>query len=170
MSDMNPEVASLLEIEAIKQLKYRYVRFLDQKQWDEMREILTEDAVASYAGGKLHFEGASEILDFMVKSMGADTFHSSHRVHHPEIELTGPTTATGLWAMDDVVILTDWEVTIRGSAYYSDEYRKVDGVWKIDKTGYKRIYEEMESRSDQRGLRLTASWWTTGGVSEIDPG
>lgn len=164
------DLESMIEVDAIKRLKYRYIRFLDQKRWNEMRGILTDDAVAAYGGGRFHFDGADAILDFLVRSMGADTFHSSHRVHHPEIDLTGPDTASGLWAMDDVVILTDWDVTIRGSAYYSDEYRKVDGVWKISRTGYKRIYEEMESRSDQRNLRVTASWWTTGGVSEIDPG
>ena len=29
-----------------------------------------------------------------------------HRVHHPEIDLTGPTSAVGVWALDDVVIST----------------------------------------------------------------
>ncbi len=160
----------LLETEAIKRLKYRYIRFVDQKLWDEMRTILTDDVVASYAGGKLHFEGLDEVLAFLTRSMSSESLHSSHRVHQPEIDLTGLETATGIWAMDDVIILTDWDLTIRGSAYYYDEYRKVNGEWKIARTAYKRIYEEMESRSDQRDLRITASWWATGGVSEIDPG
>jgi hypothetical protein len=163
------EPTDLLEIEAIKRVKYKYLRCLDQKLWDEMRDVFTNDAVAAYSGGKYAYEGREAIIDFLVRSMGAETFHSSHRVHHPEIDLTGDTTAVGTWAMDDVVVMTDWNLTVRGAAFYEDEYRKVDGTWKISRTGYKRTYEEVQGR-DVPGLRLTASWWTTGGVSELDAG
>ncbi len=57
-------------------------------------------------------------------------------------------------------------VTIRGAAFYHDEYVKVGGAWKIRFTGYKRTYEEVESRRDRPGLRLTASWFETDGRSE----
>jgi len=163
-------VEDLVEIEQIKRVKYKYMRCLDQKRWDEMRDVFTDDAVAGYSGGKYHFDGRDEILSFLERSMGADTFHSSHRIHQPEIDLTGPDTATGTWAMDDVVVMTDWELTVRGAAFYEDEYRKVDGEWRISRTGYKRTYEEMQPRGNVEGLRLTASWWTTGGMSEIDAG
>jgi hypothetical protein len=164
------ELSDLLEIEAIKRVKYAYLRCIDQKLWAELRELFTEDAVASYSGGKYHLEGRDDIVAFLERNMGAPTFHSSHRVHHPEIDLTGPDTALGTWAMDDVVIMTDWNVTVRGAAFYRDEYRKVGGDWKIASTGYKRTYEELQSRADVPGLALTASWWTTGGVSQLDAG
>ena len=159
----------LLDIEAIKRVKYKYLRCLDQKLWDEMAEVFTEDAVAGYSGGKYAFDGRGAIIDFLVRSMGAETFHSSHRVHHPEIDLAGDGTAVGTWAMDDVVVMTDWNLTVRGAAFYEDEYRKVDDEWKISRTGYKRTYEEIQPR-DLPGLRLTASWWSTGGVSALDAG
>jgi hypothetical protein len=161
---------ALVELEGIKRVKYQYMRCIDQKLWDELDDVLTDDCVASYSGGKYHFEGREAIVDFLRRSMGADTFHSSHRVHHPEIELTGPDTATGVWAMDDVVVMTDWNLTVRGAAFYEDEYHKVDGGWRISRTGYKRTYEEIQSRADVPGLKLTASWWTTGGMSELDAG
>jgi hypothetical protein len=63
--------------------------------------------------------------------------------------------------------MTDWELTVRGAAFYTDEYRKVDGEWKISHTGYKRTYEEIQPRGNVEGLKLTASWWTTGGRSEL---
>ena len=99
--------------------------------------------------------------------MGAETFHSSHRCHHPEIDFTGADTATGVWALDDVVILTDWELTIRGSAYYTDEYVRTPDGWRIHRTGYRRIYEETLPRASVPGLKLTASWWATDGRSEL---
>ncbi len=162
------DLADLVEIEAIKRVKYRYLRCLDQKLWDELDEVLTEDCVADYSGGKYHFEGREAIVEFLRGAMGAETFHSAHRVHHPEIDLTGPTTAVGVWAMDDVVVMTDWDLTIRGAAFYGDEYRKVGDRWLIGATGYKRTYEELVPRVSVPGLKLTASWWATGGRSELD--
>lgn len=160
-------VDDLLDLEAIKRVKYAYLRCLDQKRWDELAGLFTEDAVASYSGGKYTYEGRDEIVAFLVRNMGAETMHSSHRCHHPEIDLTGPDTATGVWALEDVVVMTDWELTVRGAAFYTDDYRKVDGRWLIERTGYKRTYEEIQPRGNVEGLKLTASWWTTGGQSEL---
>ena len=81
--------------------------------------------------------------------------------------------ATEKWREDleDVVVDTQWNLTIRGAAFYEDEYRKGDdGVWRICRTGYKRTYEEIFPRGDFAGLKLTASWWGTGGRSELDAG
>jgi SnoaL-like domain len=165
---MTPE--DLVEIELIKRLKYRYARCLDLKLWDEIASCFTSDAVAAYSGGGYSFEGQEAIVDFLRRSMGAETFHSSHKMHHPEIDLTGSETATGVWALDDVVVMTDFELTIRGCSFYEDEYTKHDGTWRIRRTGYKRVFEEIQPRSPVEGLRLTASWWATGGRSELPAG
>ena len=49
-------------------------------------------------------------------------------------------------------------VTIRGAAFYDDAYIRRDGDWKIARTGYERIFEEIQDRSQQRGLTLTETW------------
>ena len=167
MADLTPD--DLVDIELIKRLKYHYLRCLDLKLWDELDDILMPDCVASYSGGAYHYDGRDAVVTFLRESMGAETFHSSHRCHHPEIDLTGPDTATGVWALDDVVILTDWDLTIRGSAYYTDEYVRTDAGWRIATTGYRRIYEETVPRGAIEGLKLTASWWATDGRSELQP-
>ncbi len=159
---------SLEEIESIKRLKYRYMRCIDRKQWDELEGCFTDDATAAYSGGKYSYTGRDAIMKFLSESMGAPSFHSSHRVHHPEIELTSDTTATGVWALEDVVIETKLKFTLRGAAFYFDEYEKVDGSWKIKSTGYERTFEEMQARDDVPGLHLTASCWQGDGRSEID--
>jgi hypothetical protein len=76
-----------------------------------------------------------------------------HQVHQPELELTSATTASGTWALEDRVIMVDHKITLRGAAYYTDRYVKVDGDWKIAHTGYERLFEEMEPRSDT--IKLT---------------
>lgn len=166
--DLTPN--DLVQIEAIRQLKYRYLRAIDQKLWDLLAETLSEDCVASYGGGAYCFDGREQIVGFLRGTMAADTFHSSHRCHHPEIRLLDATTAVGTWALDDVVILTDVELTVRGAAFYDDGYQKLGGRWHIARTAYKRIYEEIQPRGDVAGLELTASWWLTGGRSSLPAG
>ncbi len=162
---MTPD--DLVEMELIKRLKYAYMRCIDQKLWDELRTLFVDDAVVAYSNGAYTHTGADNIVAWLRKSMGAETFHSSHRIHHPEIELTGPTTATAIWALEDTVIDTAWNITIRGAAFYTDEYVKEEGKWKFKFTGYKRSFEELQPRGDLGGLKLTASWWATDGRSEL---
>ena len=163
---MTPE--QLVELELIKRLKYRYVRCLDLKLFDEIGECFIEEATASYGGGAYTYEGRGAILEFLRSSMSSTKMLTSHKVHHPEIELTGPDDATGVWALDDVVLLTDMGLTVRGAAYYTDEYVKVDGEWRIRHTGYKRVYEELAPRPAD--ITLTASWWDTDGRSTLPAG
>ena len=144
--------ADLVEHEAIKRLKYKYLRCLDQKRWDEMRECFTEDAVAAYSGGKYAYDGRDAILEFLRRAMGAETLLSSHRVHHPEIELRSPSEATGTWALEDVVIEEKWGVTIRGAAFYEDEYVKRAGRWWIQRTGYRRTFEQWQPRRPEQQI------------------
>jgi hypothetical protein len=148
------------DLEAIKRLKYKYQRCLDTKQWDELRECFTEDAKAAYSGGKFSFDDRDAILRFLEGAMGADTFHSCHAVSQPEIQLVDGRTATGRWCLQDTVIDTSFDMMIHGAAFYEDEYRKgEDGVWRISKTGYTRIYEQMMPRKSIEGLALTESRW-----------
>jgi hypothetical protein len=150
-------MTDLHELEAIKRLKYRYCRCLDEKKWDELEQCLTEDAISAYGDGQYSFNGRAAIMEFLRDALGTSKRISRHRVHQPEIDFTSPTTATGIWALDDVVIETSGGITIRGAAFYYDEYVKIGGAWKIRSTGYQRLYEEMESRADTPSLRLTAN-------------
>jgi uncharacterized protein (TIGR02246 family) len=150
----------LHELEAIKRLKYKYLRCLDEKRWDELAGCFTADATAAYSDGKLTFTGRDAIMKFLRDALGPASMISSHRVHHPEIDLTSPTTATGTWALEDVVIETKANITIRGAAFYRDQYVKQDGAWLIKSTGYTRTFEEMVSRADTPSLKLTANRWS----------
>ena len=158
----------LVDIEAICRLKYAYARCVDTKDWEELASLLTDDCVASYSAGKYHHEGRDDIMAWLSSSMASEHFLSSHKMHHPEIELTGPDTATGTWALEDVVVEAEWKIIIRGAAFYTDEYVKLDGCWYIQRTAYKRVFETLEPWTDSPGMQLTASWWGTGGQSTID--
>lgn len=57
---------TLWEIEAIKQLKARYCRYLDTKRWDDWRTLFTDDFLSdtSRCGGKV-IHGADEFVAYV---------------------------------------------------------------------------------------------------------
>ncbi len=157
----------LVEIHRIEQLKYRYVRCLDQKRWDELETCFVESATASYGGGAYRFEDRAGIMEFLRDAMGSTSMLTSHRVTQPEIVLAGDGTATGTWALVDVVLHLEFDINIQGAAFYEDRYALVDDEWKITHTQYKRTYEELLPRASLAGIQLTAHWWDTEGRSKL---
>jgi hypothetical protein len=141
------------DLEAIRQLKYRYFRTLDCKDWDALAETLAEDATTSYDSGRYAYTGRAAILEFLRGALGSKRMISMHHGHHPEIELTGEGTARGTWYLEDKVYFLDANTVLRGAAFYTDEYVKVGGEWKIASTGYERTYEEIENRETAFSIR-----------------
>jgi hypothetical protein len=151
-------------LEALRRLKYRYLRALDCKEWDEFADTLTEAATAEY-GDRLRFSGREAIADYMRTTL-TPAIITVHQVHHPEISVDGEQ-ATGSWALDDTVIVTEHRMVLRGAAYYEDRYERcADGVWRISHTGYRRLYEAMFSLDDVPSWALTANRWAEPAPSE----
>jgi ketosteroid isomerase-like protein len=137
----------LEEIEAIKQIKYAYFRLLDLKQFDELGQLLTEDATAAYDDGKLSFAGRDAIVQFLKDALSDPGMITQHNGHHPEIQVTSDTTATGTWYLNDRVIIPGADLEIAGTAFYRDDYTKTSNGWRITHTGYERVFEEQRKHS-----------------------
>ena len=135
------DAATLLEIEAIKQLKARYCRYLDTKDWDAWRGLFSDDFLSdtSLAGVKV-IRGADEFVVFTRTGLRSQA--TVHQVHAPEIELTSPTTASGVWALEDVVRFGPG-VNLRGYGHYTETYQKVDGRWLITSSTLTRLREDV---------------------------
>ncbi len=134
----------LEEVEAIQKLKHRYFRHLDCKQFDALVELFVDDATTSYDSGRHSYAGRSAIRKFFDDGLGNPKILHQHQGHHPEIEITSDTTATGVWYMDDTVHILEHNMKVRGNGVYWDEYVKVDGHWKFFHTGYERLWEYTE--------------------------
>ncbi|MGV0791879.1 nuclear transport factor 2 family protein [Mycolicibacterium sp. XJ1819] len=139
---MNPAddatiLRELLEIEALKQLKARYCRYLDTKDWDAWRALFADDfrSDTSEAGGKV-IVGADEFVAFVRKTLEKQP--TVHQVHAPEIELTSPTTARGVWALNDVVRLAP-ALNLDGYGHYHETYQKTDGQWRLTSSTLTRL-------------------------------
>lgn len=150
-------VSDLENIEAIKQVKYRYLRALDTKHWDDFAATLAEDVTADYGksmGTEHKFTDRDSLVDFMRSSLPANVL-SEHRVNHPEITLTGPDTATGIWYLQDRVIMPDYDLMLIGAAFYYDSYRRTADGWKISDTGYQRTYDATMPLASIAGFKVT---------------
>lgn len=135
------DAGALLEIEAIKQLKARYCRYLDTKDWSAWRSLLADDfrSDTAQAGGTV-IVGADDFVAFTRRNLGDRA--TVHQVHAPEIELTSATTARAVWALEDVVRLMPG-VNLRGYGHYRESYALVDGRWLITESTLTRLREDI---------------------------
>ena len=142
----------LVVLEEIKQLKYRYLRTLDLKQWDEFEATFVPEATGDYGEG-LTFGSRAELVAFMKDSLGPQMI-TLHHCHHPEIAVAG-NSATGRWYLEDKVLMPEHRLILEGAAFYEDRYVRTPDGWRILHTGYRRTYEATMSMDDLASYQLT---------------
>jgi hypothetical protein len=152
----------LIALEEIRQVKYRYLRCVDLKLWDDLADTFAEDATAEYGtpalGEPISLAGRDKIVAFLREKLGPDII-TTHFASQPEITVDGDT-ASGTWSFEDTVIATEYRVMLTGAAFYEDRYvRGQDGRWRIAHTGYVRTYEAMLSLDDLPSFRITSNRW-----------
>jgi uncharacterized protein (TIGR02246 family) len=126
------------DIEAIKQLKARYFRTMDTKDWAGMRQVFTDDVVmdTTASGGNL-IAGADDFMEFLRPTL-ADAV-TVHHGHMPEIQVTSPTTATAVWALQDTILWPNGGRMV-GYGHYHETYEKTDGQWRIKSSTLTRLH------------------------------
>ncbi|HEY2715056.1 MAG TPA: nuclear transport factor 2 family protein [Solirubrobacterales bacterium] len=161
MTNAENQIQQLIEIEAVKQLKARYFRLLDTKQWEELRAIFTDDATFAFGEDP----NDTETVDAVV-ARWQRTLSSAKTVHHghtPEIELLGPDRAHGVWAMLDYVEWPEEDGVrrgVEGHGHYHEDYVKADGEWRIAKLVLTRL------RVNGLPQSLAPFYWKTADTEE----
>jgi len=151
------DIERLIAIEEIRQLKARFFRTLDGKDWDGYQSAYAPDAVldcrhamysrdpatgAAISSGKIIPESEAVVesrLTHGAAAIRADVEASVkdmitvHHGHTAEIEITSPTTACAVWAMEDVLRgPPGWYLqTLVGYGHYHETYERIDGRWHI---------------------------------------
>ncbi|WP_182378074.1 nuclear transport factor 2 family protein [Nocardioides sp. WS12] len=143
----------LADIAAITRLKYRYLRCLDTKQWDDFASCFAADATADYNG--LVFEDPVQLVDYMRANMGEGVL-TMHQAHHPEIDIDpeDPDAASGRWYLHDKVIVDKFRFALEGGAFYTDRYVRTADGWRIQHTGYRRTFEMSWNLDDPAGMKV----------------
>jgi hypothetical protein len=144
---MMTDVERLIALEEIKQLKARYFRCMDTKDWPGLEAVFSPDAELdmrgeaadkSKAADGLIF-GAANIMPFIRNAVLE--LVTVHHGHMPEIEITSATTAKGLWAMEDVLRWPEGAAvkTLHGYGHYHETYRRLDDGWHIQSSRLSRL-------------------------------
>lgn len=153
---MLDDLARLIAIEEIRKLKARYFRYLDTKDWDGLADVFTPDIVFDLrevstvrhpeSGASLSettalgvFSGRAEVLA-MIRAAVAGLL-TAHHGHMSEIDIVTETTATGVWAMEDVIrsVPGAHPVRLNGYGHYHDRYEKLERGWAIGSTRITRL-------------------------------
>jgi ketosteroid isomerase-like protein len=117
----------LEDIEAIKRVQGQHLRAADTKDLDLLRPTVTEDFfVDTGPSGR----GATQGVENFLKRVSTTPAIAVHHAFLPEIELTSPTTATGIWAVH-VFAKTPDGSEVNGYGHYHNAYQKVDGSWRV---------------------------------------
>jgi len=150
MGDGENDIERLLAVAAISTLKARYFRFLDTKDWESLRGVFAEDAVIDVTDDSgATIGGAAKFVDAL-RSILADV-DTVHHGHMPEIEITSPTTATGVWAMEDHL---RWPAAgdepaaeLHGFGHYHETYtRDAADAWHIATMSLTRLRRDTINR------------------------
>jgi len=131
--DLEARIKVLEDIEAIRQLKARYWRFIDNKLWDDLAGCFAEDVVLTVPSGTeedIKIEGRTALLGFLKEVLGESVL-TTHQGHQSEIEITNETTAKGIWVLRDYNVDSQANKIYDGRGYYEEAYIKENGEWKI---------------------------------------
>lgn len=143
MSSINNEA-----IEAIKNLKARYFRFIDCKRWEDLERVFAVDAIAFWEGmekGGTRITGARNIAQTIARRLTQSV--TVHHGHMPEIELLDEANASGVWAMYDYLEMP--ELVFEGYGHYHETYVKQEGRWLIKTLQLTRLHQKVLSGSTE---------------------
>jgi hypothetical protein len=155
-------VERLLAIEDIRQLKARYWRCMDTKDWEGLAQVFAPDAVfdLSQVNSVRHpitgewtplpgdesavYRGHAAVLKMIRDSVAR--LVTVHHGHMGEIEITSETTARAIWAMEDLIHNVPGEprMFMHGFGHYHDTYVRLDRGWAIQTTRITRLYLERD--------------------------
>ena len=129
---------------AITNVKARYCRLLDTKDWEGFAALFTEDFeldVSASGGNTSVIVGRSEALARI--RMSIEDAKTVHQIHSPEITLKGDT-AHVIWAMYDRISWSPERPSLSGYGHYHERYVRVRGEWKIASSRLTRLHIDIQ--------------------------
>ncbi len=129
-------IARLEAIEAVRELKARYLACCDAKDPDGMRACFADGAIHIDYGAVGTFDNADELKTIYTQMACHPHMVEMHHGSNPRIEVVDPRNAKGLWALTYQLINTEMNTLTQLGGEYEDEYRLTDDGWKITVTKF----------------------------------
>ena len=133
------------DLDQIHQLKARYFRLMDTKDWDGLREVFTPDVcIDTTEDSGTVIDGVDTYLPFLSSQIGDVT--TAHHGHMPEINVVDENTATGIWAMEDELWWPEGSPIkyLHGYGHYHETYVRTTSGWKISSLKLTRLHRIFE--------------------------
>ena len=138
------KLQQFFDYKEIIELKARFGRLADVKDWEGFKDVFSTDATFDLGGGQIMHGGAT--YAYAVRDM-LEGAVSLHRFSMPEITFESPTEATGIWVLHDYNVWppdpqTGERCGYNGHGREYETYRKIDGAWKI--TSWRLRYDRLD--------------------------
>lgn len=149
-------VERLEAIEDIRNLKARYFRLIDTKQWDALRDVFAADLKVLTPDGEIYAEGGDTYANALRNSL--EKAVSCHQGLLGEIEIIDADHAKAIWSMQDVIEWEDchpqfgWK-SILGRGHYHETYCREAGAWRIATLTLTRLRLDTEMPDQQKQER-----------------
>ncbi|WP_380780995.1 nuclear transport factor 2 family protein [Sphingomonas sp. R86520] len=126
---------------AIANVKARYCRLLDTKDWTGFAALFAADAVIdATASGGPRLDGRNAAVAYIRSSL--EPAVTVHHVHSPEIEIDGDG-ASAIWAMQDRLTWPNGRI-LNAAGHYHERYARIDGAWRISESRLTRLFVDMQ--------------------------
>lgn len=125
---------ALEDADAIRSLKARYFACCDMKDPQGMRACFAAGPVRIDYGAIGVFEDRDSLVAIFERLGCHPHIVEMHHGVNPQIEVLDSVHARGTWGLHYQMLDTRERAFTQLGAYYEDEYRKVDGEWKIAAT------------------------------------
>ncbi|CAB4600576.1 unannotated protein [freshwater metagenome] len=138
-------MTSSTDLDQIHQLKARYFRLMDTKQWDQLRDVFTADVrIDTTEDSGTVIDGVDKYLPFLISQIGDVT--TVHHGHMPEITFLSDDQANGIWAMEDELWWPEGHPIkyLHGYGHYHETYVRTPDGWKISSLRLTRLHRIFE--------------------------
>lgn len=132
--DLEARLQRLEDIQAIQQLKSRYLFCCDRKDPQGVRDCFAPGEVLIDFGRVGVCTHRDQLVEVFTRLGCVEHVIDMHHGANPQIELLTPAHARGTWALHYVMINTRDRQLVELGSYYYDEYIKLDGQWTISRS------------------------------------
>ncbi len=138
---LEQRIARIEALEAIRQLKHRYLNACDLKEVETIRDCFAEGEIRIDYGPIGCFSDRESFVELYQRLACQERVKDLHHGSNPEIELISGDQATGRWGLFYFNLDAETGATLQLGGVYYDRYQRIDGQWQIVATRFERLQE-----------------------------
>lgn len=133
---LSRRIERLEDVRACEKLQRAYGYYVDKAMWNDVADLFVDNSTLEI-GGRGVFLGKKRVLEYMGVGLGPTGPQREQIINHQQFQgivtvSEDGRTARGRWRAF-VIGGSSWAAVNWGDCLYENHYKKVDGVWVIDK-------------------------------------